>query len=130
MGCFYYIMFIAVGAAIGFGLKHLGHVGQIIFWCIIGYCVFWAIIILSVIIGEYIQVKWDKTPYKMPYGHLTEYGGTLTFIACGVIASYWLGPPWTVGDAILILGLLGLLFGTIMIVAKGFKESLASRNKY
>lgn len=113
------IIFILLGVAVGFGLRYLGGVGQIIFWLIILFQAGCAGLVIAVIISAYREDKKKSAPFKMPYGGLTEYAVMLTYFVSGLIGSYWLSLPWSMRDAMIVGLILVLVTGATIVYIKG-----------
>lgn len=115
-----YIVFVILcGIAVGFGLGYLGVIGQIIFWLIMLLQVGWAGLVIAVIISVYCEAKKNKTPFKMPYGGLTEYAVMLTYFSGGLIGSYWIRLPWSMRDTLIVGGILVLVAGATLVFIQG-----------
>lgn len=113
------IVFILLGVAAGFGLRYLGGISQIIFWLIILFQVGCVGLVIAVIISAYREDKKKGTPFKMPYGGLTEYAVLLTYFVSGLMGGYWLRLPWAIRDTIIASIILILVTGATIIYIKG-----------
>jgi len=116
------IIFILLGIAAGFGLRYLGGGGQIIFWLIILFQVGCIGLVIAVIIRTYREDKKKGTPFKMPYGGLTEYAVMLTYFVSGLMGSYWFRLPWSMRDTTIASIILILVTRATIIYIKGQKR--------